>query len=323
MKFSVIIPVYNLEGYIIRCLKSFADQNCSEEDLELVIVNDGSTDKSLEIIEDFRQSHPECRISIFSKVNGGLSSARNFGLSKAQGKYIWFVDGDDWVPEDSINKLSGYLDQLPNLDILEFDYELALETREGLKYRYAGNPEAKSAKIESGREFLVDHEYSLGVTVKIFRRNFLTDTELLFPEGKFSEDNIFSLQTLLSAERYYKINDVYYYYYQRQNSITKTKTTEHLRKYYEDIFHNMLEMRRLTKEESSAIRNTIARMCSFFVLLMMMDLFRNKKYELMRFYGKKIKMNNFYPLPDPKMNHINRNKFFFLRMTVNLYLKFL
>ncbi|RZK40213.1 MAG: glycosyltransferase family 2 protein [Pedobacter sp.] len=323
MKFSVIIPVYNLEGYIIRCLESFTSQNYHPKDFELVVVNDGSTDGSLKLIEEFKNHFSDYKIEIFTKQNGGLSSTRNFGISKAQGDYIWFVDGDDWVPENSFFKLATYLEQMPNLDILEFDYELALETSNGLEYKYSGNPEAKSETVETGKAFVEAHEYSLGVTVKIYRRDFLLASSCLFLEGKYSEDNLFSLQTILKAENYYKINDVYYYYYQRQNSITKTKTAEHLTKYYDDIFHNMLEMRRITATESLAIQKTIARMNSFFVLLMMLDLFKNKKFQLIKFFGKKLKRENFYPLERVEMNYINKRKFSAFRFIVNTYLKFL
>ncbi|WP_262148663.1 glycosyltransferase [Chryseobacterium foetidum] len=322
MKFSVIIPVYNLEGYITRCLESFTQQNYDVNDFELLIVNDGSTDGSLEIIENFKERFPHHQITVFTKSNGGLSSARNYGISKARGNYIWFVDGDDWVPEMSLTKLSDHLNRLPSLDILEFDYELAFETEKSLEFKYAGNPNAKSTAVETGREFLEDHEYSLGVTIKIFRREFLLQNNSLFPVGMFSEDNIFSLKTTLLAERYYKINEVYYFYYQRQNSITKTKTTEHLKKYYEDIFQNMQEMRKVVREESSAIQKTIAGMNSFFVLLMMLDLFKNKKYNLIKHFAKKIKQNNFYPLEKVQVDYISKKKFSVLRIIINLYLKF-
>lgn len=323
MKFSVIIPVYNLEGYITRCLESFTNQKFSPENFELVIVNDGSIDESIKIIEGFAKRYSDYKIEVFTKDNGGLSSARNFGLSKAKGKYIWFVDGDDWVPENSLAKINQYLTEMPTLDILEFDCQLAFDTRDGLYYKSGGNAGAKSDKIETGKEFLEDHEYSLGVTIKIYRRDFLLENNFLFPHGKYSEDNIFSLQTILNAERYYKINEVYYFYYQRQNSITKTKTTSHLKKYYEDIMQNLQEMRKITCDESLAIQNTISRMSSFFVLLMILDLLKSKKYNLIKYFAKQIKRNNFYPLVSLKMDYINIRKFDILRRIVNVYLKFI
>lgn len=322
MILSIIIPVYNLQDFIIKCLESFVKQDFDFSAYEIIVVDDGSTDNSLKKIADYKESYPLHNINVYSKSNGGLSSARNFGMQKAKGTFIWFVDGDDWVSETSLLEINNIVCQNPLIDIIEFDYELAFYTDVGFIYKYSGNPYSVSETIETGRNFLENHAYSLGVTVKIYRLAFILETNVIFPEGLYNEDNLFSLKTLLQAKNFIKINKVYYYYYQRPNSITKTKTSIHLKKYYKDIFQNMLEMRKVCSTESQKIRSTILRMNNFFILLMMLDLFKNKKFQLLVFFGKKIKEDGFYPLRAINFRYISK-KFYVLRFIVNIFIKFL
>ena len=101
-KVSVVVPVYNVDKYLERCLDSLVYQTL--KDIEIVIVNDGSTDKSAEIIKKYVQSYPN-KVFAFEKENGGLSDARNFGIKKCHGNYIGFVDSDDYVSLDMFKKL--------------------------------------------------------------------------------------------------------------------------------------------------------------------------------------------------------------------------
>ena len=102
-KISLIVPVYNVEDFVARCLNSLLEQNMSYEDYEIIIVNDGSTDSSLEIIQPYLEKYPNCKL--INKPNGGLSSARNAGLNVALGEYIWFVDSDDFIMPNLLDDL--------------------------------------------------------------------------------------------------------------------------------------------------------------------------------------------------------------------------
>jgi len=103
MKISLIIPVFNVDQYLSRCLDSCIHQDLIPDEYEIIAVNDGSTDRSLTILREYEQKYSN--IKVIDKPNGGLSSARNTGLSVAIGDYIWFIDSDDWIKENSLCKI--------------------------------------------------------------------------------------------------------------------------------------------------------------------------------------------------------------------------
>lgn len=320
MLISIIVPVYNIEAYIERCLLSIVQQDFPSEQYEIILVNDGSTDGSLMKIENTRKNYPDRNIKIYTKENGGLSSARNFGIEKASAEYIWFIDGDDWVSKDSLNLLSNELEQNGKVDILEFDLAIALENKSGFKYIYDSDHKTVSEKNETGRQFLQDHGYSLGVTVKIYKQEFLLASGILFPLGKYSEDNIFSLKTLLLVEKYRKINACLYLYYQREGSLSHSKSDERLRKYYDDIYSNFFEMREVTLHENDAIKIKIGEMISYFQLLLFIGLYKNKKFALAREYVIKMKKDGFFPIG--KLDSGKSLKFNAFRKFINLLYRF-
>src|SRR5690606_37960744 len=117
MKLSVIIPVYNVEKYVAQCLDSVLDQNFEPNDYEIIVVNDGSTDGSLAIVQDYANKHKH--IKLIDKKNGGVGSARNCGMDHAQGKYIYFIDSDDYLIPNCLNVLVDTCER-HKLDVLTF-----------------------------------------------------------------------------------------------------------------------------------------------------------------------------------------------------------
>lgn len=317
MLISVIVPVYNLENYIERCINSLISQDFRAENYEIIVVNDGSTDGSLQILEDTRQRFPDHNIIIYTKTNGGLSSARNEGLKFATGSYIWFVDGDDWVTPDSFHKISITLLEYPQLDILEFYLIVVTETNTGYKYIHDTNKNSISSEVITGKKQLTSSEYSLGVTVKLYKRDFLLSTGILFPIGKYSEDNIFSLQTLLQAEQYLKINEEFYNYYQRADSISHPKSENHLSKYYNDVYNNLLEMREIVENESIEIRNRISGMIAYFQLLIFIGLLKHRKLAMAKQFVTKMKQDGLAPVGN--INSTVSLKFHYFRVFINMY----
>ena len=115
IKFSIIVPVYNVENYIKKCINSILEQDYSN--FEILVIDDGSSDSSISIVNSFE----DYRIKIYKKENGGLSSARNYGVKNVSGDYIWFVDGDDYIHKNSLSLLNRLLKET-KFDIVAFHY---------------------------------------------------------------------------------------------------------------------------------------------------------------------------------------------------------
>lgn len=130
MRFSVIVPVYNVEKYLAKCLDSILQQ--TNQDFELLIVNDGTKDHSQDIIDEYVQKYPD-KIRAFIKENGGLSDARNYGVERAKGEYIVFVDSDDSIDHKLFETLSKQIDQENGPDVLSIDIVNVSEQMEELR----------------------------------------------------------------------------------------------------------------------------------------------------------------------------------------------
>lgn len=204
---SVIIPVYNVEKYLPQCLDSLLKQNFLP--FEAVCVNDGSTDDSGKILNSYAAK--DWRIHIINQSNRGLSAARNTGLKKARGRYILFVDSDDFLHPDALLSLYRQI-TLHNTDICLFGY-----------FPYAGN-NAKTAVLPA--EYYKEDENSVfnyqkiseqifdrvAVWNKLYRRELICKHNIGFPEGCVFEDIIFHIKTITSASGICLLNRAFYYY---------------------------------------------------------------------------------------------------------------
>ncbi|BBL62217.1 glycosyltransferase family 2 protein [Methanobrevibacter arboriphilus] len=215
---SVIVPVYNGEKYLKKCLDSLNKQTL--ETIEIICINDGSTDKSLEILNDYAKK--DSRIKVISKENGGAGSARNVGLENVNGKYVAFVDADDWVDSDIFEKLYN-LSESKNTDIIIFkmlDYDE--KNDEFYKSDYY--------KIKPLNEFnnklfkIKDIENSLfkittSTANKFYNTEFLKKSGTRFPEGFIFEDNPFFFDLMLKADKIFLLDEYVYYRRRRESSV--------------------------------------------------------------------------------------------------------
>lgn len=213
LKLSIVIPVYNVEPYIERCIMSCVNQDLPSTDYEIVVVNDGSKDNSLSIIE--RVSLKYNHIKVVTQTNGGLSAARNTGLSQALGKYIWFVDADDWIKENCLKKVIEICENR-NLDLLQICAANMIENNAVRRFGYKDE-----SNVFSGIDALQgDIQYC--APFAIYRREFLVQNNLIFYPGIYHEDNEFSPRVYYFAKRVSSYNDLLYYVFQNPNSITRT-----------------------------------------------------------------------------------------------------
>lgn len=214
MKLSIIIPVYNVEQYIERCLQSCLRQPyVTADDYELVIVNDGTKDNSMSIVEEM--IHGCANITIINQHNQGLSMARNAGLKAAKGDYVWFVDSDDWIEEGCLHEIIERLGQT-EVDILQLQYKNVYSDDAFCDEHYA-----TIGGVISGRDLLVTNSYFTAVQFMIYRREFLFRHQLSFYPSIYHEDNEFKPRAVYLAERCASYDKVAYSYFKgNSNSIT-------------------------------------------------------------------------------------------------------
>ena len=221
---SVIVPVYKVEKYIYRCVKSLINQTL--KDIEIILVDDGSPDRCPEICEQFARE--DKRIQVVHKTNGGLSSARNAGLEVARGKYIGFVDSDDDVELDMYEKMAGMAEKY-QVDFVMADYTRVFANGKIQKVQQCidGGLYNRERVIKSIFPRLImqeNIEYGplLSVVMCLYRTDFLRENHLIFDEEvKWSEDNIFSaIMGYHCNSFYYLKGEALYHYYNNPGTIT-------------------------------------------------------------------------------------------------------
>lgn len=221
-KISVIVPIYNAEKYLKKCLNSIIHQNFN--DLEILCINDGSTDNSFKIIQNF--SKKDNRIKIFNTPNNGQGSARNLGLKHATGEYVSFIDADDWIIDDAYEKLY-YKSHKYDLDMLFFQMINYINSSGKLVESDLYNYDLLSNNFDIDIPFSSNDasEFLFNIAVcpvsKLYKRKFLMENNILFPEGIIFEDNVFFYNAFLKANKISFINEHFYFRRRHSESITQ------------------------------------------------------------------------------------------------------
>lgn len=222
-KVSIIIPVYNVESYLRRCLDSVVNQTL--KDIEIILVNDGSTDGSLAICEEYAKN--DDRIKIVTRKNGGLSAARNTGLEHATSEYIGFIDSDDWVDTNFFEEL--YKTATENdCDIAFGDIVRKGEKKHKIRLNIQ---KVEIAETFEDKLALAQGIKNPGVWNKIYKR-YLFDN-LRFEEGIYYEDGEFTIKVMHKCNKVASVPNIYYYYFVNPTSIVKSKPT--LKKIHDKI----------------------------------------------------------------------------------------
>lgn len=221
---SIVVPVYNVEKYLHRCVNSLLEQKL--KNIEIILVDDGSTDHSSTICDSLTEI--DHRITVLHKVNGGLSSARNAGLHIAKGRYVGFVDSDDDVVPEMFEKMFNAAEQNGWVDFVMSDYNRVLpnkkyECTEPIEAGYY-NEEAIDKRLRYNMIMgsNIDYGSILAVWHCLYRREFLKTNDLEFDNAvRWSEDNLFSAMVLKCAHSFFYLKGEYLYnYYQNPGTIT-------------------------------------------------------------------------------------------------------
>ena len=236
-KISIIVPVYNVEKYIDKCLKSLTQQTL--QGIEIIIVNDGSLDKSVEIIENYVKDNLT-KIKYYEKENGGLSSARNYGLEYATGEYIAFLDSDDYVENNMYEEMYNLAKQ-ENAEMVECDF--IWEWEYGKKI------------FDKRREYKTKEEMMKKPRVvawnKIYKREIINKYKIRFPKGLIYEDMEFFYKLLPHLNKISYINKYFVHYTQREDSITnkQTQKVEDIFKILDNIFDYYIDQKLYNRYE--------------------------------------------------------------------------
>jgi len=221
-KFSVIVPIYNTAPFLHRCIDSIINQGY--ENLELILVDDGSTDESGSICEEYAQK--DSRIKVIHKQNEGLSAARNDGILAATGDYILFVDSDDYLEPHTFTTFHNAIQRFNDLDVFTSNYQVIRPKYcQFVKFYIPEN----NIPV-SGQEFLKTQKkhkrFRISACQYITRRLFILQNNLFFEKGLLHEDNLWCLQIILKAKKAMALDFVHYNNIVRQGSITQSKVQD-------------------------------------------------------------------------------------------------
>ncbi len=211
-KFSIVVPIYKVEPYLERCVRSLLNQ--TETDIEILLVDDESPDRCPEMCDQFAKE--DGRVVVIHKENGGLSDARNKGIEKATGEYVIFVDSDDYVSQNYCEKLHEFTLQTPDVIVTDGVCEGGKVnlTHSGIDNRvvYTGT--------QFLRQSLLRGRVPMAAWLYVYRREFLNDKNLRFNKGIYHEDEEFTPRALLAAQSVVNTGIAGYRYIVRENSIT-------------------------------------------------------------------------------------------------------
>ena len=319
-KLSIIVPLYNSEKYLPKCLDSLLSQDIPEQDYELILVDDGSPDGSRRIAEEYASQHSN--IIVLAQSNKGTSGARNTGIRRASGKYLCFVDPDDYILENSFAVLLRRMEE-GNLDVLRFGY---VEVDEQYQPTTScKNPESPdyTSEVMNGCTFLAER---LGIACYVwsflFRTSLLKENDLFFYEGDYFDDTPWLPRVLSLADRVDSVDFKRYYYLIRKNSLVQSTSNR-------SILKKMEGHRFLVKEllrQKHALGNDDAsqwydRMISHCVLSLL-TLVARADFENREGYLEELRGSGVFPLSKSrcsmankvKLSLINSNPALFCRM---------
>lgn len=231
VQISIILPIYNVSKYLGRCMESIVGKH--EEKIEILLIDDGSTDESGIIADQFQINYKN--VKCYHKTNGGLSDARNFGLLRANGKYVFFLDSDDFVKESTIDILMSKIEE-EDLDVLLWDADLYDENnfKCNISSAYYHHKGIQRGQTYTGKEIIeaqlnYRNDYVTTVWLGLYRREFLLNNNLYFEKDLLHEDEMWTQKVLVLASKVKYVQESLYCYRIRSNSIMRKNDKNYTR----------------------------------------------------------------------------------------------
>ena len=312
MKLSIIVPAFNVSPYITRCVESCENINMVQDDFEIVIVDDGSTDNTRNVVSGLQEQFPN--IKYIRQDNAGQSAARNSGLKQAKGEYIWYVDADDYVVEGDVRGLLQTAIE-EKLDVQAFNLQFV--DVEGAISAYNIKYE-KSGKIYDNNEFSCCVGMPHSPCIAFLRKDFLIANNLFFRTGIYFEDFELMVRLYCLAERSCYNDVVLYTYYQREGSTMKSSNIELNRKRSRDLLNiadSLYNFRQTYLNDKDSIFEKLTGDINFAV------------FQSLTYYSRDayplgvLKSKPYYPLLISKMTSLSEKlKCILVNLSVHLYL---
>lgn len=309
IKYSFIVPVYNTEKYLKKCLDSLVNQ--TYKDFEIIVVNDGSTDKSSNIISKYQKKYKN--IIVIDKENEGLSMARNRGVQKSSGKYIIFVDSDDYVSNKLLEEVDKKID---DSDILRF--QIATEDEEYTKINEYHEEGFESMCGYDAFKYLSSYHFVEPAWCYVIRKNYYIENKFSFKKGVYHEDFGLIPYVIYKARKVKSIDFIGYYYIQRNGSIMNNNDYKKTVKKAFDMLEQYKTMRLFAKNinRKNNLDDYFLSYISNSVIVKVRELKKDEK----KVYINELKKLNVF---DGVLvnTRIRRFKKYLMKHNLNLYLK--
>ena len=315
---SIIIPMYNAEKYIEECLDSILNSNLPKKLYELVIVNDGSKDKSPEIAQNYAAKYSN--VTYLTQENQGQSTARNYGIKTCKGEYVWCVDADDKVISEQLPKIIEALDEYKNLDILAVQLQNVTEGGQYLDVE-CSQPTLEHNKVLSGVEAVLSGYNPSSICALITKKQLFIDNNIFFVKGITHQDVELTYRLMPCATNVVFSDITPYLYIYHPNSTSKSMVPEKKIKYIKDDIYIINSFRRLAlsfKDINPQLYSVIFNRSQNVLFGLVYSLYKNKKE-----WGKlginsviieELKKNQLYPIKG-ELDSIKKN--IFARMFLN------
>ena len=318
-KLSIIIPMYNAEKYIGICLDSILDSSLLKEEYEIVIVNDGSKDKSPEIAQDYASKYSN--VTYLTQENQGQSTARNYGIKTCKGEYVWCVDADDKVISEKLPKIIEALDEYRDLDILAIQLQNVTEEGQYLDVE-CSQPTLEHNKVLSGVEAILSGYNPSSVCALITKKQLFIDNNIFFVKGITHQDVELTYRLMPCAMKVVFSDIIPYLYIYHPNSTSKSMVPEKKIKYIKDDIYIINSFRRLAlsfKDINPQLYSVIFNRSQNVLFGLVYSLYKNKKE-----WGKlginsviidELRKEQLYPM---KGNFDSLKKSLFVRLFLNI-----
>lgn len=311
-KISVIIPVYNVEKYIEKCLESLAKQIM--QDFEVIIVNDGSTDNSGKIIKNYiKQQNNKFKVKYLKKENGGLASARNYGVKYAKGKYIFFLDSDDYIDDNFFLELDKYINK--DIDLIKFKMKTVDENNNIIE-KLDGDVFDICTGEEGYKKLCTTDKYMDPACIYLYKREFFVENNFKY-KLRYHEDFGLTSLIIVKAKSFISTDICGYNYLQRQQSLTKGQNEKNIERAKDMICHydnmiSIIDNYNISEETKELIKRYYTNS-----IILKTNTLKGKERKQ---YIKEIKNRFMYKNIKPE-NLKQKVKRILLKYNINLYLK--